>query len=319
MARKYVVTGGAGFIGSNIVHGLNKEGIDDIIVVDNLKNPDKFLNIRDADYCDYLDKDEFRRHLLAGHFHGQIDTIFHQGACSDTTEADGRYMMDNNFTYSKDLLHFALKERVGMIYASSAAIYGGSPQFEEIPAHEAPLNVYGYSKLLFDQYVRRIWGDVTTTLVGLRYFNVYGPREAHKGKMASIAFQLLNQLKDTGHCKLFSGTDGYGDGEQVRDFISIDDAVAVNLFLLKHPGRKAIVNVGTGHARSFNAIAKILIKRIGGTLNYTPFPESLRGKYQSFTQADTRRLRSLGFNQAFTSLDDGLQRYLDFLDDSHKR
>ena len=211
----YIVTGGAGFIGSNLIRGLNAQGIDDILVVDNLKKSGKFINLVGCHIRDYLDKGEFLR-LIANNetAFSDVEAIFHQGACTDTMEYDGRYMMDNNFEYSKALLEYALRNKVRFIYASSAAVYGGGATFEEKFECEAPINVYGYSKYLFDQVVRRILPHAKSTVAGLRYFNVYGPHEAHKGKMASVVYQFYNQLKQTGQIRLFEGTGGYGNGEQ---------------------------------------------------------------------------------------------------------
>ena len=308
----YIVTGGAGFIGSNIVAGLNQQGETDILVVDNLLKGDKFLNIRDLSIADFMDKTEFRNHLRQGDFHNKsVQAIFHQGACSDTMEYDGRYMMDNNFTYSKELLHFALDHAVPFIYASSAAVYGASATFVEHPDHEAPLNVYGYSKLLFDRYVEQARARIQSTVVGLRYFNVYGPREQHKGRMASMVYQLHQQLLGSGVAQLFAGSGGYGDGEQRRDFIAVGDVVRVNLFLARQQGIQGVCNVGTGQSRSFNAIARHLCLRLGrGEIRYKPMPEGLASKYQNYTEADVSRLRALGFTDPFTSLEAGIDALL---------
>ncbi|MBF0401869.1 MAG: ADP-glyceromanno-heptose 6-epimerase [Magnetococcales bacterium] len=307
----YIVTGGAGFIGSNIVAGLNQQGKTDILVVDNLLKGDKFLNIRDLQIADFMDKTEFRNHLHKGSFqHVNLDAIFHQGACSDTMEYDGRYMMDNNFTYSKELLHFALERAIPFVYASSAAVYGASSTFDEQPDYEKPLNVYGYSKLLFDRYVAQC--RPSSTVVGLRYFNVYGPREQHKGRMASMVYQLYQQLLTSGVAQLFEGSGGYGNGEQRRDFISVGDVVQVNLWLAQQQGIQGACNVGTGQSRSFNDIARHLCARLGrGEIRYKPMPEGLAKKYQNFTEANVTRLRSLGFVQPFTSLEAGVDAFLD--------
>ena len=306
-----LVTGGAGFIGSNLVAALNARGRDDIWVVDDLEQGDKFTNLARATIADYTDKDDFLRLIedddsaLYG-----VEAIFHQGACSDTTVHDGRFMMRTNFTWSKALLHAAQLAQIPLIYASSAAVYGGSDRFVEDPSCEAPLNVYGYSKLAFDQHVRQ-----TTTgnsqVVGLRYFNVYGPQEQHKGSMASVAWQFHNQLRDTGRVRLFEGTGGYGDGEQRRDFIYVGDVVEVNLWLLDHPEVSGIFNVGTGVASTFNALARAVIAFHGrGELGYVPFPDSLVGKYQSFTEADIGRLRAAGYDAPFRSVEEGVAAYL---------
>lgn len=307
-----LVTGGAGFIGSNLVAELNARGRDDIWVVDDLEQGDKFRNLVRAQISHYTDKDDFAELMARGDASlDSIDAILHQGACSDTTEYDGRFMMRTNYSWSKALLDVALERGIPMVYASSAAVYGGSERFVEEPACEAPLNVYGYSKLAFDQHVRRRLPTATSQIVGLRYFNVYGPQEQHKGPMASVAWQFHNQLRDTGRVRLFAGTGGYGDGEQRRDFVYVGDVVAVNLWLLEHPEVSGIFNVGTGTASTFNALAKAVIAFHGaGELGYVPFPEKLVGKYQSFTEADISRLRAAGYDAPFRSVEEGVAAYL---------
>ncbi len=306
----FIVTGGAGFIGSHLVRELNRQGHTDILVVDNLTRAEKFRNLADLTISDFMDKGEFRERLASG-LDLKPEAIFHQGACSDTMVSDGRYLMDNNFTYSKEVLAFAQTKKAPLIYASSAAVYGSSRVFSVDPANECPLNCYGYSKLAFDQYVRHHLPRLQGTVVGLRYFNVYGAREGHKGRMQSVLHQLLRQLKETGVCRLFDGTDGYASGEQVRDFVHVNDIAAINLHFASGPARKGIYNAGTGHARSFNAIAHTIIQHLGrGRIEYIPFPAELLGKYQSFTQADTRGLREAGYAAPFTSLEDGISRTL---------
>ena len=305
----FIVTGGSGFIGSQLVQELNRRGHTDILVVDNLERSEKFRNLSDLVIQDYLDKRVFRARLEAG-FDLKVEAIFHNGACSDTMGGDGRYMLENNFGDSKAVLQYALARGIPMVYASSAAVYGPGP-FQPVPASERPLNVYGYSKLLFDQHVRHLMADVRSPLVGLRYFNVYGPREQHKGRMMSVLHQLLRQLRETGACSLFQGSDGYADGEQMRDFVFVGDIVDLNLDFALGPMRKGIFNAGTGQARSFNAIARTLISLLGrGRIEYIPFPDNLRGKYQSFTEADLGTLRAAGYARDFTTLEEGIRQTL---------
>jgi ADP-L-glycero-D-manno-heptose 6-epimerase len=310
-----IITGGAGFIGSNIVKALNEQGYDKLLIVDNLTQGEKFTNLVDCQIDDYLDQDDFLTRILAQDtFAPTIKAIFHQGACSTTTEWDGRYMMKNNYEYSKALLHYCLAKNIPLIYASSAAIYGDGSIFREQPEHEKPLNVYGYSKLLFDNYVRHHLGQVSSQIVGLRYFNVYGPREAHKGTMASVAYHFNQQLATEGKVRLFEGTDGYDNGEQRRDFIYVSDAVAVNLWFMAHPDRSGIFNVGTGRSQSFNDVARAIITWHGkGNIQYIPFPKHLQGRYQSFTQADISALRQIGYNQSFLTVEEGVTNYLNWL------
>lgn len=310
-----VVTGAAGFIGSNLVKALNQAGHRDIVIVDDLTDGHKFINFADCDIADYIDKDEFLTMIKQGHTLCQsITAIFHQGACSTTTEWDGRYMMENNYQYSKELLHFCVNKEIPFLYASSAAVYGNSTVFSETPEYEKPLNVYGYSKLLFDQYVRRIMPQARSQIVGFRYFNVYGPREQHKGSMASVAFHFNNQLKDNGDLKLFAGTDGYADGEQQRDFVFVGDIVATNLWFFEHQDKSGIFNLGTGRSQTFNDVANAVIDwHSKGSINYIPFPDHLKGKYQSFTEADLSLLRDAGYSADFMTVEQGVKLYMDEL------
>lgn len=311
----YIVTGGAGFIGSNVVQALTERGCDDVVVVDDLTDGHKFVNISDLNIADYLDKDDFIDRLSADKkFAKDITAILHLGACSETTEWDGRFMMQNNYSYSQKLLHHCLQHKAQFIYASSAAVYGGAKEFVEDPLFENPLNVYGYSKIQFDRYVRRVAADAESQVVGLRYFNVYGPREQHKGGMASVIWHFNNQLLEGDTVRLFKGSRGYGDGEQRRDFIHVDDVADVNLWLIEHPQVIGIHNLGTGRASTFNAVAGAVIDWYGrGRIEYIPFPEGLRHSYQSFTEADMSGLREAGYAAQFLGIEDGVKRYLDAL------
>ena len=310
-----VVTGAAGFIASNIIKGLNQKGRRDILAVDNLEDGRKFKNIVDCEIADYMDQDEFLALIESnGPFAEKIEAIFHDGACSSTTEWNGRFIMKNNFTYSKKLFHYALDHKIAFFYASSAAVYGGGNVFKEELQYEKPLNVYGYSKFLFDQYVRRFLPKAKSQIVGFRYFNVYGPREFHKGSMSSVAYHHHTQIKEQGVVKLFEGGDGYEDGGQLRDFVYVEDVVNVNLWFMEHPKHSGIFNVGTGRAQAFNDIAKSAIKWFGkGTLEYIPFPDHLKGRYQSYTQADITQLRKVGYDAAFKSVEEGVKQYYDIL------
>jgi len=306
-----VVTGGAGFIGSNLVRGLNARGRTEVVVVDDLSDGRKFVNLVDCEIADYWDRDEFVARLEAGSF-ARPDAIFHQGACAVTTEWNGRYMLENNFRYSVRLFEYCVANEVPLIYASSAAVYGASKTFKESDrGAERPLNVYGYSKLLFDQYVRRHAPRTRSQVVGLRYFNVYGPREAHKGAMASVAFHLQRQIAEHGEARLFEGSGGYAAGEQRRDFLYVGDVVAVNLWLLEHPRVSGIFNVGTGASASFNDVARAIIAVRGkGAIRYIPFPPELASSYQSYTQADVSALRAAGYTAPFKDVRAGIESYL---------
>lgn len=321
-----IVTGAAGFIGANLVKALNARGETDIVAVDNLSRAEKVPNLADLDIADYLDKADFIERIRADDFDPQVRAVLHQGACSDTMESDGRYMMENNYRYSLDLLDWCQRLGIPFIYASSASVYGGGRVFRESRENEAPLNVYGYSKFLFDQAVRRRFAARTAQVAGFRYFNVYGPREHHKGRMASVAFHFFNQFAKEGRVKLFEGCDGYGPGEQVRDFVSVEDVVKVNLHFLDHPETSGIVNVGTGRAQSFNDVAVATVNAVrrergeapmdleglkrAGAIEYIPFPPALVGKYQSFTQADPGALRAAGYAAPFLGVDEGVGRYV---------
>jgi ADP-L-glycero-D-manno-heptose 6-epimerase len=321
-----IITGGAGFIGSNLVHEVNRIGETDILVVDDLapaanESGPKFLNLWGATFSDYMDKREFRDAVNNGRLPaGKIRAILHQGACSNTLEDDGHFMMDNNHTFSKELLHFALKHHIPFIYASTAAVYGLSETFKEVPENERPLNVYGFSKLTFDNYVRRLMPSIESTVVGLRYFNVYGPREQHKGRMASVIHHFTKQLKQTGAIRMFEGSGGYANGEQRRDFVFVRDLARINMhfagLLPDHGPQKggtnpvqAIVNAGTGQSRTFKDVANALMLVHGqGTIEYIPFPGDLKNRYQHFTEAEVSGLRAAGFTTPFTSLEEGVRQ-----------
>lgn len=320
-----IVTGGAGMIGSNIVAALNAEGRDDVLVVDDLTDGRKIANLADLSIADYLDKDEFLPRMEAREF-GDVDAVFHQGACSTTTEWNGKFMMEVNYAWSKRLLHACLGARIPFLYASSASVYGGGSIFREERQFEAPLNVYAYSKFLFDQIVRRRLPEMSSQVVGLRYFNVYGPGEQHKGRMASVAHHFFKQFQSAGKVKLFEGSGGYAEGEQRRDFVWIADVVKVNLFFLDHPDFSGIFNLGSGHAQSFNDVAVATVNACRaakgeaalsladmletGIVEYIAFPPALQGKYQSYTQADLGNLRRSGYDGAFSTVEQGVADYV---------
>jgi ADP-L-glycero-D-manno-heptose 6-epimerase len=306
-----VVTGGAGFIGSNLVRALNARGRDDVLVVDDLTDGRKFANLATARLADYVDVEDFARMVDADDAAlDRVTAVLHQGACSDTTERDGRKMMRANYESSKRMFGLCARRGVPLVYASSAAVYGGGRRFVEEPSAERPLNVYGWSKLLFDQWVRRAPRS-DAQVVGLRYFNVYGPGEDHKGPMASVARHLHRQLTDTGRVRLFEGTDGYAHGEQRRDFVHVGDVCDVALWFLDHPERSGIFNVGTGASRSFLDVARAVIAFHGrGEVEFVPFPEHLRGAYQSFTEADLTALRAAGYHRPFRDVAAGVPQYL---------
>jgi ADP-L-glycero-D-manno-heptose 6-epimerase len=330
-----VVTGAAGFIGSNLIKGLNKRGITEIIAVDDLTDGDKFINLSDLQITDYVDHQDFYELFAAGAY-GHVEAVFHEGACSDTMETDGRYMMENNFTTTSHLQKSCALQNTRLIYASSAATYGGSSVFKETPEFELPLNVYGYSKLLFDQRMRALFGNhferSAHQIVGFRYFNVYGPREQHKGRMASVAYHQHNQFKEHGRVRLFGHYAGYAAGEQMRDFVYIDDVVEVNLWFLDHPEKSGLFNLGSGRAQPFNDVALSVINAElahqnthkhtklsliqavhKGMIEYIDFPQALVGKYQCYTQADLSALRAAGCAHNFKTVEQGVSAYMNTL------
>ncbi|MGH8248318.1 MAG: ADP-glyceromanno-heptose 6-epimerase [Gammaproteobacteria bacterium] len=313
------VTGGAGFIGSNLLRGLNAAGHRDVLVIDDMSDGWKFQNLRDCHIADYLDKEEFRGRIRQrGPRLPDLSMVFHHGACTDTAARDGRLVLECNYSYSKELLDYCLDCGVPFIYASSAAVYGVAGTFVEREEFELPVNVYGYSKKLFDDYVRDRLSHARSQIAGLRYFNVYGPRERHKGRMASVAFHLNEQLKRGEKLKLFKGSGGYGDGEQRRDFLHVQDAVDVNLWFMSHPEISGIFNVGTGSSRSFRELAELIIDCHGkGRIEYIDFPRDLISSYQHFTEADVRSLRSAGYRSEFTGLEQGIRQYLQWLNEGH--
>lgn len=310
-----IVTGGAGFIGSNIVLRLNSAGITDIMVVDDLSDGRKALNLAGARIADYLDREDFFRRIVAKKdLAAKVVGVFHQGACTTTTEWDGRMMMQANFEFSKQLLHYCLDRRIPLVYASSAAVYGAGREFRVEPECERPINVYAWSKLVFDQYARRFIGGAKSQVVGLRYFNVYGPGEAHKGTMASVIWHFHNQLRQGEEVRLFDASHGFAAGEQRRDFIHVDDVASANLWFLENGGTRGIFNLGTGVARSFNEVANTVIGWHGrGRIRYVPFPPELEASYQSFTQADLTSLRLAGYQDEFIDVEEGVRSYLDEL------
>ena len=309
-----VLTGGAGFVGSNLLKRLNADGVDDILVVDNLKNADKYRNLVGARFADYVDRFEFRNMIEGGKLPERIEAILHQGACTDTMEYDGAYMMRTNYDDSKALLHLALDRKIPFVYASTAAVYGHARVATEEPENEWPLNVYGYSKLQFDRYVRRLLPEAESTVVGLRYFNVYGHGEAHKGRMASMVYQFTRQIQSTEVARLFGASGPYGAGESTRDFVSVRDLTEINLHFLVRGGN-GIVNAGSGVASTWNEMATAVIEALGkGRIEYIDFPEGLKDKYQYDTRADLTHLREMGYTREFIPLKEGIREYVTTLD-----
>lgn len=306
-----IVTGGAGFIGSNIVKGLNDKGIDNILIVDNLEKAEKHKNLNKIKFYDYVDKRDFNVEEFLQN--NKVEAVFHQGASSNTMETDGRYMMKNNYECTKETFLACQKHNVRLFYASSASVYGnGDKGFIEKEECEYPLNVYAFSKYQFDRFLNLNIKNLNSQVVGLRYFNVYGPQENHKGRMASVAFHMFNQIKNNEPMKLFEGSQNFK-----RDFIYIDDVVSVNMFFYDKPSISGIYNCGTGNAESFCEIANALKEKYTeAKIEYITFPENLVGKYQTFTQSDITSLRKAGYNKPFISLKEGTLKYADILENS---
>lgn len=301
-------------IGSNIIHQLNRRGTDDILVVDNLRNGKKMFNLSDLSIADYMSKERFIQQIQRNEAPEGIKAVFHLGANSATTEWDGAHLMDNNYQYSKDLLHWCMTHGVPFIYASSASVYGhGTAGFAEGRAQERPINMYAYSKFQFDEYVRRNTKLNQSQVVGMRYFNVYGPRESHKGSMASAAYHFYKQSLAEGKIKLFGSADGVANGEQRRDFVYVEDCALINLWFLDHSEVSGIFNIGTGVATTFNELARNVALSVGkGAISYIPFPDHLRGAYQNYTKADLSHLRSVGCRLKFKSVEEGVREYINW-------
>jgi ADP-L-glycero-D-manno-heptose 6-epimerase len=311
-----VVTGGAGFIGSQIVRALNARGRSDILVVDDLRDGRKVRNLAPVDVHDVVDFESFLETVESGReLDAPIEAVLHQGACSDTMEWDGRKILRVNYEYSKALLAYCGERQIPLVYASSASVYGRGQTFVEERKHEDPLNPYAYSKFLFDQLVRRTLPAARGQVVGLRYFNVYGPGEAHKDAMASVAYKLFHQLHASGRLELFGASHGCGPGEQRRDFVWVGDCASVALWCLDHPEVRGIFNVGSGRAHTFNDVARAIIRHFGqGQIQYIPFPEDLRASYQARTEADLSALRAAGYRAPFASVDEAVPRYMEWLE-----
>ncbi len=315
---KIVVTGGAGFIGSNVVEALNQRGENKIIIVDHLKEGIKWKNLIGLKFLDYLDKDDFLNFIEKGHFK-EISAIIHLGACSDTTVKDLHYLYLNNYKYSQKLTLFALENDITFIYASSAATYGngalGFSDDENFIPKLKPLNPYGFSKQLFDLWL--YYNGLLNKVVGLKYFNVFGEREFHKGEMRSVVLKAYEQIKKEGKVRLFkSYHPDYKDGEQLRDFIYVKDAVEVTLFFLENPQIKGIFNVGTGKARSFKDLVLAVFSALNlpPNIEYIDMPESLKKQYQYFTQADITKLRKVGYNKSMWELEEAVKNYVNWLE-----
>jgi ADP-L-glycero-D-manno-heptose 6-epimerase len=306
-----VLTGGAGFIGSCMLSALNAAGRNDVLIVDALRTGEKWKNLVGHSFIDIVSKETFRERMMVGDV-DTVDTVIHMGACSTTTERDADYLYDNNFRYSTEIAEFALEAGARFIYASSAATYGdGSRGYSDRETDLRPLNMYGYSKHLFDGWVRE--QGIENQVVGLKFFNVFGPNEYHKGPQASMIFKAVKQVGDEGVVKLFaSNHPDYADGEQRRDFVYVKDAVDIILTLMQRPDVNGIFNLGTGIARSWNDVAKAVFAALGKEtrIEYIPMPSSIAGQYQNYTQADMSTLASILPSVSFRSLEDSIADYV---------
>ena len=308
-----IVTGGAGFIGTNLVRSLLNLNKKILIVEEIDRYTNKFQNIKNLDIVDCVAHDIFLKDLLNDKYKNKIEYIFHLGACSKTTEPDRNYIMDVNLNYSKRLLEYAANNKINMVYASSASVYGSGNTFKEDSKNESSLNYYSESKLLFDNYVRDNFGKISSQIVGMRYFNVYGPYEQHKEVMSSVIFHFYNQLLNKGMLKLFRGSHGYGDGEQRRDFVFVKDTIDIKVWFMKN-NISGIYNIATGKSRTFNDVANCVIDYFGsGHIEYIDFPNGLEKQYQAFTEADMTNLNIAGYSGKPTELEDGIKSYLSFL------
>jgi len=313
--RMYIITGGAGFIGSAMVWGLNRAGVKDIMVVDHLAATEKWKNLVNRRYARYVHRAEFLEMLRGGGLGTTVEAVVHMGACSSTTERDADFLMSNNTGFSIELCRFALERGARFINASSAATYGDGRQgFSDAPAmieKLKPLNMYGYSKQLFDLWL--LDNHLADSVASLKFFNVYGPNEYHKGDMRSVACKAFHEISATGRMRLFkSCCPDFCDGGQMRDFVYVKDCVEIMLWLLQNPGINGIRNVGTGKAQSWNTLAQALFAAMGKEphIDYVDMPEALKGKYQNFTQADMGWLQRENCPVAFTPLEQGVADYV---------
>ncbi len=310
-----VVTGAAGFIGSAIVWRLNTHGKEDIVIVDELGMEEKWKNLVALKYSDFIHKDDFIAMILDDEVPFSIDSLIHMGANSSTTEMNADHLLFNNYEYTKELAKYSIKNDIRFIYASSAATYGdGSLGFDDDENRLEtlrPLNMYGYSKQMFDLWAKR--QKILNKIVGLKYFNVFGPNEYHKGDMRSVAHKAFGQINDTSKLRLFkSHNPKYKDGEQLRDFVYIKDAVDMTLFFLEHKDKNGIYNIGAGKARTWNDLAKAIFNALNKPLNIEYFdpPKQLEEKYQYFTEANLDKLKKAGYNKPLASLEEGVSDYI---------